>query len=152
MDIETNPLPTIGKPLPDDMQPLLGSFIEKLGERDIPVRFETLPASVGGYANHHTKVIGLAKGFDSRISLATLIHEVAHLMMHSDPDTRSDLQIRELEAESVSFVMSEILGLEYSVSADYLLDYRVMPDQVKTTLDRIQRTVKQLVKLLDIVL
>ena len=82
----------------------------------------------------YSEKIALAKGLSSgkRITLltgmqpaeefSTLVHELAHEMLHrSERRTLTTKQVRETEAEAVAFVVCQSLGLETgTASADYI--------------------------------
>ena len=80
-------------------------------------------------ASHY--IIRVNKGYDSNVKFATLAHELAHLFLgHLGPDKHlgiparpyPSLSIRELEAESVSFLVCSRSGV-HSNSESYLADY-----------------------------
>lgn len=74
----------------------------------------------------------LLKKNDYNNLLLTLIHEFAHQIMHFNCLNNAELSvsreetttnIRELQAESVSYVVSNYLGLENPFSTDYVLNW-----------------------------
>src|SRR5882762_9467026 len=52
---------------------------------------------------------------------ATLVHEVAHALLHQgEQRTTTSKRVRETEAEAVAFVVCEGIGLNAHGSADYI--------------------------------
>src|SRR5438067_6043489 len=66
--------------------------------------------------------ITLLTGMQPAEEFSTLVHELAHEMLHrSERRTLTTKQVRETEAEAVAFVVCQSLGLETgSASADYI--------------------------------
>jgi len=116
---------TEGDPLPE--------VCELLVQRALPETFEALrqvarelgftvsqrqlPEGVNGYCSCRTREISL----DERLPLAhrikTLVHELAHGLLHS---TEKERARAELEAESVAYIVCHRVGLE---SGDYSFGY-----------------------------
>jgi hypothetical protein len=96
---------------------------------------------------------GVSKG--GRIELAptagttTLIHEIAHELMHKAPDAPVRRGIRELEAEAVAFVVGRHFGLEGSSSPNYIALHGATAELIIAHLERIRATVKELLTTLD---
>ncbi len=66
--------------------------------------------------------IALLPGLPAAEEFSTLVHEVAHELLHrGERRLETTKQIRETEAEAVAFAVCESLGLETgSASADYV--------------------------------
>ena len=105
---------TVGDPLPPvpdwkspeknvELNEKLIRFAESKG---ITVTFKDLPGETQG----------VSKGGKIEISLnagtKTLIHEIAHEMMHHGKDGPIDRDVREMEAESVAYVVSKNFGVD----------------------------------------
>jgi antirestriction protein ArdC len=75
-------------------------------------------------------------------TLATLVHEVAHEMLHkAERRTLITKAVRETEAEAVAFVVCHALGLETGTgSADYIQLYHGDANLLKESLEVVQRT------------
>lgn len=94
----------------------------------------------------------IKKGLDYNNKLLTLLHEVAHEMLDKGADSdREDTtkEIRELRAESISYIVGQYLGLENPFSSDYLLMYKADAKSLKEHLDKIQKTSKVIIELLN---
>lgn len=95
----------------------------------------------------------IKKSLDYNNKLLTLLHEIAHEMLDKGSDSdREDTtkEIRELRAESISYIVGQYLGLENPFSSDYLLMYKADAKSLKDHLDKIQKTSKSIIDLLSI--
>jgi hypothetical protein len=78
---------------------------------------ETLPDGAEyGYTNFNTRRVVVADRLGSVDAVATLAHEVAHMLMHDPADfpeatTRSCRGVREVEAESVAYLIAAHHGM-----------------------------------------
>ncbi len=72
-----------------------------------------------GYVDFERRLIVLRDDVSGAQAAKTLIHELAHVLLHRDTDL-SEREIAEVEAESVAFVVSSALGLDTS---DYSFAY-----------------------------
>lgn len=103
-----------------------------------PVEEVTLKDGSKGYFSHDTVSIGIKKGMAVKQKCKTLIHELAHGLLHrlDDPRrqtlTRND---REIEAEGTAFVVLSYFGFDTS---EYSFPY-VASWNGTTSLDSIQR-------------
>ena len=89
------------------------------------------------------KRITITTGMGSRQRVAVLLHELAHELGHYGPDkAQHTREQKELEAESVAFVVGAVLGLELPSSADYITNWNGSPEQLKASLCVIQRLTK----------
>ncbi|QLC35456.1 DUF955 domain-containing protein (plasmid) [Halarchaeum sp. CBA1220] len=80
----------------------------------------------------------------------TLVHELAHALLHgaiSDPLARSE---QELEAEAVAYIVGRHYGLDTSNSSFYLAAWAGDdPEAIRERLGRISRTAEQLIDVVD---
>ncbi|WP_188884300.1 ImmA/IrrE family metallo-endopeptidase [Halarchaeum grantii] len=80
----------------------------------------------------------------------TLVHELAHALLHgaiSDPLARD---AQELEAESVAYIVGRYCGLDTSNSSFYLAAWAGDdPDMIRERLGRISRTAQHLIDAID---
>lgn len=121
---------TDGEALPDGEKfcKLLDSDVaeyEKLRDRLISVSpvevcFEDIMDGSNGYFDG--KHIAVKKGMSEAQTVKTLIHEIAHSLLHGeDGEARGDSRgEKEVQAESVAFVVSSALGVDAS---DYSFGY-----------------------------
>jgi hypothetical protein len=79
-----------------------------------------------------------------------LVHEFAHELLHRAADRPASRDIRELEAESVAFVVGDAVGLQVGDAArDYIHLYRGDRDGLLSSLDRIRSTASTILSALD---
>lgn len=133
VDIAARPLPSLWRPLPDDVEPLYRRVAAAIWASGVQVAEAALPAGVHGRTDGRTIVV--AAGLDSRNRLATLLHEWAHQLAHFGPAAVDRQREQcELEAESTAYVVLRHLGIEYPFAADYLLTYKVTPARLWASL------------------
>lgn len=80
----------------------------------------------------------------------TLVHEIAHELMHQDGHCLSDRSIKELEAESVAFVVSKYFGVEGLHSPNYLALHGVSSQDFAASLSKIQEVSREIINSLNI--
>ena len=111
---------------------------------------------VRGWADHTTKAIVLDETGSTGMRMKTLIHELAHMRLHSDGNTEHEA--RELEAESVAYVVSNLLGVETEgYSFAYLASWSKRDEDAleaffKASMGRIQDAAEKLVAEVETVL
>ena len=122
---------TEGKPLPElDIHPLTGdvtqydTLMEAIRRTaKVPVSIEPVSGDANGYFDQEKIVI--REGLSELQTIKTAIHELAHSRHHSIAETdqknlHKDQATREVEAESIAFVVCEHFGLD---TADYSFGY-----------------------------
>ncbi|MCO4477238.1 hypothetical protein Si134_01763 [Streptococcus infantarius subsp. infantarius] len=127
-------------------------------ENGISIRFRELEKSDGFYSPK-TNEITIKKGMTYEQTLSTLIHEMAHSELHNKKSlterfegklTRSS---KELQAESVAYVVSNHLGFDTSNdSFAYLASWSQEPDgleNLKAQLEIVQEEASSLMKRID---
>lgn len=127
-------------------------------ENGIPIRFRELEKSDGFY-NPKTNEITIKKGMTYEQTLSTLIHGMAHSELHNKKSlterfegklTRSS---KELQAESIAYVVSNHLGFDTSDdSFAYLASWSQEPDgleNLKAQLEIVQEEASSLMKRID---
>lgn len=100
-----------------------------------------------GYYNLKNKDIKILSSKPSSHKLLTLIHEIAHGLLHGERKTSPSHKIREIEAESVGFVVCHALGIDTSVnSLGYLASYGGTStfELVEDSKERINTAVKKI--------
>src|SRR6056297_774084 len=120
---------TKGEPVPswkievkDTRKDLLNPFIDYTSERGIIVEFRRLRDCLKGYSEGG-KIIINGKLNDTE-KVVVLAHEIAHEMLHqSNDDQGLTKEIVELEAEAVSFLVSEYFNID-NPSEKYLALYK----------------------------
>ena len=91
----------------DEYENLFNRLVEY---SDLPVTFEQLPDGYKGSFYRGEQRIALAPGMSQSQTIKTLVHEIAHSKLHNDGEER-DRSAKEVEAESVAYVVCSHLGL-----------------------------------------
>ncbi|WP_438266727.1 DUF955 domain-containing protein [Haloarchaeobius amylolyticus] len=77
---------------------------------------------------------------------SVLAHEYAHALLHFDVDDHGERKKREVEAESVVYVVSQYFGLDASNSALYVAAWDGDPaEAIRERLQRIVKTAKEVI-------
>lgn len=114
-----------------------------------PIRFQEINSGAKGYCSYSEEIIAIREGMSAAQTIKTALHEVAHAMLHNPKvvDTELTRAEKEVQAESVAFVVSNYLGIDTS---DYSFDYVAVWSQnkeledLKNSLDVIQKTSKEI--------
>ena len=90
----------------------------------------------------HGGKITLLLGMQPAEEFSTLVHEIAHEMLHrGDRRTLTTKQVRETEAEAVAFVVCQAVGLETgSASQDYIQVWHGDANLLRESLEAVQRS------------
>ena len=96
----------------------------------------------------HGGRITLLSGMEPAEEFSTLVHEIAHEMLHrGDRRTLTTKQVRETEAEAVAFVVGRAIGLETgTASADYIQLWHGDADVLRESLEAVQQTAAVILK------
>ncbi|WP_418417196.1 LPD16 domain-containing protein [Blautia sp.] len=153
---------TDGKPIPElEVNELLSTvegyedFVQALMNiSSVPIAFENIPGDSKGYFNTAEKRIAVQENMSESQTLKTMVHEVAHSMLHDKEVNQSmeipekDRNTKEVEAESVAFTVCQHFGIDTS---DYSFGYiagwssgRNMKE-LKSSLDTIRKTASELI-------
>lgn len=120
----------------------LTGFVEAEG---IAIRFESL-GSIQGMSRGGT--IALSDTLDEAERFSVLVHELAHELMHQGPnrpDPRPPKAVRELEAESVAFVVCTAVGMKTgTASSDYIQSHGGNAELLGQSLRRVQKTAERI--------
>lgn len=120
---EGQPLPEIADILEGDLGEGLKSLKEAMLQvSPVPVSFQPIDGEANGFYSPTAGEIVVDSTLSEKQSLKTLIHETAHAILHN-PETASSQSTREtkeVEAESVAYVVCQYFGLDTS---DYSFGY-----------------------------
>lgn len=102
---------------------LLKEAIEQVSP--VPIRFGEIEGSAKGYYSHMDKEICVRADMGESQTIKTMIHEVAHAMLHNSDSMKQrgeekDRLTKETEAESIAFTVCSALGIDTS---DYSFPY-----------------------------
>ena len=137
---------TEGKELPSltDIEGDVSGYRERLIEYvktlGINLRYSEKIAPAKGLS--FGKRITLLTGMQPAEEFSTLVHELAHEMLHrSERRTLTTKQVRETEAEAVAFVVCQSIGLQTgTTSADYIQLWNGDAKLLQESLEVVQRT------------
>lgn len=153
---------TDGKPIPElEVNELLSTvegyedFVQALMNiSPVPIAFEDITGDSKGYFSTAEKRIAVQENMSESQTLKTMVHEVAHSMLHDKEVNQSmdipvkDRNTKEVEAESVAFTVCQHFGIDTS---DYSFGYiagwsngRNMKE-LKSSLDTIRKTASELI-------
>ena len=90
----------------------------------------------------HGGKITLLSGMKPAEEFSTLVHEIAHEMLHrGNRRTLTTKKVRETEAEAVAFVVGKAIGLETgTASADYIQLWHGDANLLREGLEAVQQT------------
>ena len=85
----------------------------------LPISFEDFPGDARGYMDRAQQKIVVREGMSELQTIKTLVHEIAHAQCHNvAPDSPDyvplDRATREVEAESIAFIVCQHYGLDTS--------------------------------------
>lgn len=153
---------TSGEPLPSLIHNLTGSSDEILAFIDsvkdictIPIDYHSsnkdsvLASGAKGYYSIAEDKIVLNMELEDMQIAKTLIHEYSHSILHKTTEKDSDQ--REIEAESLAFVLCDHFGIDTSdYSFGYIASYAAQDEQkLKTILSNIQITAHEMIDKLE---
>ncbi len=142
---------TDGEPLPPvpdwkspeknaELNEKLMRFAESKG---ITVTFKELPGETQGVS------MGGAIEISPQAGTKTLIHEIAHELMHQSAGASVDRDIRELEAESVAYVVSQYFGLDGLNSHNYITLNGIAPEMIQKNKVRVHHVASEIIQRIE---
>ena len=145
-------LPTIVKVLDGDVDGY-EDLLQKLQDASpVPVEFKEIDGSGNGYFHTADKVIAIQDGMSQIQTIKTAIHEIAHSILHDKDEgleKDADRSLKECQAESVAYIVSNYLGLDTS---DYSFGYvagwcrKSNTDELKANLEVIRNAANQIIE------
>ncbi len=121
---EGEPLADIVQILPETVTQEYADAVSAALDSLTKVKHETEKLGVGhnGYCQHEKNRIVLAEGLNPDMQIRTHVHEVAHYLLHGKDGNQKERtrEQRELQAESVAYIISNRLGIDTS---DYTFGY-----------------------------
>lgn len=121
---------TSGEPLPSLVNELSGNvdeynkFIEAIKRTStVPIKFEKIDTNAKGYYNIENKCIVIKDNMSQVQTAKTLIHEIAHSILHEKEtgiEKEADRNTKEVQAESVAYATCQHFNIDTS---DYSFGY-----------------------------
>jgi len=153
---------TYGEPLPQLAEDLTGNvehyeaFLDTLREvSPLPIEFEPMNDNQDGYCQHGVK-IGVREGMSEIQTVSAIIHEITHARLHdrdslAETDKPKSKEVREIEAESVSYVVCQKYGIETGDNSfGYLASWSSQDmSEFKASLDTIRKEANGLITAID---
>lgn len=160
---------TVGEELPQAPKPidLEGSYPLYEQNKNILKKltgYEVVEApredGADGSCNYETKIISIQKNLSEFQKMKTLLHECGHALLHGslinndnldsfEVEVMNNRHIREVEAESVSFVVGQFLGFDSSeYSFNYIVNWSGKNEYLENSLKRIRNTANQIIDVL----
>lgn len=153
---------TDGKPIPElETAELLQTvegyedFVKALMEvAPVPIGFEDIPGESKGYFHTEEKRIAVQENMSESQTLKTMVHEVAHSMLHNKELNKEmdapvkDRNTKEVEAESIAYTVCQHFGIDTSdYSFGYIAGWSSGKEmtELKASLDTIRRTASELI-------
>lgn len=149
---------TEGEELPKSCcQKLIANFsgyteiVAKLIEfSEVPVAFEDIQGGANGYFSGANNCIKIKSGMSEAQTVKTLIHEIAHSILHKKDgeEEKASRNTKEVQAESVAYIVSNYLGLD---TADYSFGYVAgwsagqEAKELTESVEQIKKTAKQII-------
>ncbi|HLJ91414.1 MAG TPA: ArdC family protein [Candidatus Angelobacter sp.] len=141
-----DPLPELNDTIEGDVSEILPRLIDFVASQQIKLE----------YSNQITPARGISCGGSIRLlpdmspteTLSTLIHELAHEMLHkAERRTTTTKAVKGTEAEAVAFVVCHALGLQTGTgSADYIQLYHGDAKLLQESLGMVQQAVAQILE------
>ena len=122
----------------------------------VPIAFEHIPGDTKGYYSQTEKRIAIQEGMSEVQTVKTALHEMAHQKLHAkEVVAKSDDKSRrskEVEAESVAFVVCQHYGIDTSdYSFGYVAGWSAGKEtpELKTSLQTIRDAASQMISAID---
>ena len=154
---------TSGTPLPVLAEELSGTvskykllFESIKSASPFPIEMEAISGGAKGYCDLSNRRIAVCTGMSEAQTLKTAIHEITHADLHAPPSKISletkDRHTKEVEAESVAFVVCSHYGIDTSdYSFSYLASWSTGKElkELKASLETIQVQAGDLIDRID---
>lgn len=138
---------TLDGDLDDDLKKVKKAILQIC---PVPVSFKPIVGETFGYYKTDTKEIVVDSTISEKDSLTTMIHEMAHAIMHNAdaPGYKLSSMTKEVQAESVCYIVSKYFGLDTSqFSFSYIADWSSTKEtpELKESLEAIRNTANDII-------
>ena len=152
---EGEDVPSLTTELTGDVADFATTYKKLESLSPVPVGYEEIKSGAKGYYSPSEKRIAINSGMADVQTLKTLVHEIAHAKLHDEDGEEKDADrgTKEVQAESVAYIVCNELGLDTS---DYSLTYVAGWSSGKETkeltasMDVIKRTAKEMIEALRV--
>ena len=142
------PLPTLANMLQDGVEDFERLRDVLIAISPVPISFEVISGGANGYFSPASQCIVVNVGMSELQTIKTMIHEIAHATLgHGGKEDKWDRETKEVQAESVAYWVTQMLGLDTSYySFGYIsgwskdrevTELKENLDLIKTTADKI---------------
>jgi hypothetical protein len=143
---------TDGEPLPEppnwkspEQDAILTErLLDFAATKGIVVNVKQLPGETQGVSLGGTIILSPQAG------TKTLIHEIAHELLHHKQNEVTSQTICELEAEAVAYVVSKHFGLDGLSSPNYVALHDVTAEMILGHMERIRNTTTEVIKAVEL--
>lgn len=123
----------------------------------VPIVFDEIPGSAKGYFSPMEQGIVVQAGMSESQTLKTLVHEVAHSLLHDKDNVRAEgiedtdgktRSSKEVEAESIAYAVCQHFGIDTSdYSFSYVAGWSSGKEmkELKTSMETIRKTASTLI-------
>ena len=152
-----DPLPTLASELNETVDSFEEMKSVLISISPVPVSFETINGGANGYYSPTAGKIVIDERLPQLQMLKTMVHEIAHATLgHGSKEDKWDRQTKEVQAESVAYWVTQMIGLDTS---DYSFGYisgwskdkevselKESLDVIKQTADKISSSIEEKIK------
>jgi hypothetical protein len=118
-------------------------LIQFANKKGITVKIKELTGNIQGVSRGGAILLAPEAG------TKTLIHKIAHELLHKGENIERNKTILELEAESVAYVVGQHFGLKDLASPNYVALHSADAQMIMVHLERIRNTATQIIKTID---
>ena len=141
------PIKDFFQELGDDYKENYEILKEKIEAEGIVVVEEELGATQG--ASYNGK-ISINKEVDYNNKFLTLIHELTHELLHwENKKEQPSKQVIEMQAEAVSYVVGQYLGIDNPYSSDYIQCFGNTVEELKEHLQVIMKASRRIIEIFE---
>ena len=149
---------TDGAELPGICEDLTGDAEEELIEKvisisPVPVQFGKVPGKAKGFF-HKDGYIVIREGMSGQQTLKTLVHEIAHSILHckGGEEEKTTGETKEVQAESTAYAVCSYFGIDTSdYSFGYVAGWSSGKEvkELQASLDVIQKTASSMIEQIE---
>lgn len=152
---EGEPLPSLCKDLTGEVENFDKMFSAIQATTSAPMSFVEIKDDAKGWYRRGEHIIGIKKGLPEMQTIKTAIHEAAHSLLHNEEKMKEapkDRETKEVEAESVAYVVSQYFGLDtQDYSFGYIAGWGTGKEtkELKTSLEDIRATAMFMIDVIE---